>query len=156
MKTMTFQFLPSGVHTIDVGFQNKKLNVTVEITSDTAIILNCDLQNSIKEFPKRPPVIFTDGSERNAALWPEKLFWKDGGVFCTAKLASGFKPTNRMAMCAAFKTDAEYKTARRGKIPNPRRGSKKNPAILTGLPPNQIGCIGTHKITSFKSIQPIE
>jgi len=69
--------LPAGEHTINASKGGQPFSTTVNVTPDTAAVLQADLQRQIRERAPQRPFIDRDHDEKEAMGWPIRIFWQD-------------------------------------------------------------------------------
>jgi hypothetical protein len=173
-EPVTFQWMPGGVSTIEAGWAGRCVRMTVECDEDAASAVQASLDQLLGE--RQKPYGCVEHREEEAALWPESFAWKDDpepGVYCTAKPSElGAKNVNgrvHRSWSPSFITDADFSkvtcTECRKKVsgcecdggtvafPEGARGSKSNPARITGVAPTSVGSL-TNK-PAFRNILPV-
>jgi hypothetical protein len=139
-----FMYMPGGVHTVWLSRGGKPAQVTVNVTPQTAAVIQekfLALQASRK--PQRPYFDF-EHHEEDASAWPVGFAWKNApepGVYVNVEWSLAGKNAvagkSQRAFSPVFFADAEFPQvpihAKEVTIPAGKRGSAANPADVTGL-----------------------
>ena len=73
-----FMYMPGGQHTVWLSRAGKPAQVTVNVTPETAVVLQAKFAALQKErAPQRPYFDFEHKAE-DASAWPVRFYWKDG------------------------------------------------------------------------------
>lgn len=151
-KATSFMFMPSGQHTICAGFRDGSIELSVNVTPETAKRVQASLDAWRAERPRQQPFGCIEHREHEASVCVTAscgFEWKEDGVYLTAEPTSlGANNVNgkvHRSWSPSFTTDADYAKASRDvetnclRFPDGVRGSKSNPAEITGID----FCLGT-------------
>lgn len=149
-KPTSFMWMPAGVHTINAGFRNGSIELTIKCDDKTAQRVAASLAQWRAERPRQEPFGCIEHREHEASVRVSAscdFTWKDDGVYLAAeptKLgADNVNGKVHRSWSPSFTTDAEYHKATdfNGtlRFPDGVRGSRSNPAEITGVD----FCVGT-------------
>lgn len=149
-KATSFMFMPSGQHTICAGFRDGSIELSVNVTPETAKRVQASLDAWRAERPRQQPFGCIEHREHEASVCVTAscgFEWKEDGVYLTAEPTSlGANNVNgkvHRSWSPSFTTDADYAKASDDngtlRFPDGVRGSRSNPAEITGID----FCLGT-------------
>lgn len=138
-----FMYMPGGVHTVWLGRGGKPAQVTVEVTAATAAALQASLDQLVEErAPQRPYFDFEHRGDE-ASAWPVRFAWRttpEPGVYVAVEWSKDGRDAVlgkvHRAFSPVFFADAKFPpvpaAAKEVTVPDGQRGSKQNPATVTG------------------------
>lgn len=168
-ERVEFMFMPAGTHTINAGFRNGSIELTVQCDEQTAGAVQASLDAWRQERPKQEPFGCVEHREHEASVRVSAsggFSWKEDGVYLAAEPTTlGAENVNgkvHRSWSPSFTTDADYDKAKevRGSggqvtlvFPEGARGSRSNPASITGVD----FCVGTlTNKPAFHAMSPVK
>ncbi|ODU24839.1 MAG: hypothetical protein ABS95_01420 [Verrucomicrobia bacterium SCN 57-15] len=133
---------PAGLHPINATRNNEPISVTVEITPETARVMQAALEAHARSGPQKPWFDF-DHNKEAASAWPLEFKWKDApqpGVYAKVEWSKAGADAIQGKMYRAFSPTFH--------IDSP----KNNPARITGAPLNMGALVND---PAFKKISPL-
>lgn len=139
-----FMYMPGGQHTVWLSRGGKPAQVTVNVTPETAVVLQAKFAAlQAARAPQRPYFDFEHKAE-DASAWPVAFAWRNSpepGVYVNVEWSLAGKNAVvgkvQRAFSPVFFADAEFPkvplTAKEVTIPDGKRGSASNPASVIGL-----------------------
>ena len=139
-----FMYMPGGQHTVWLSRAGKPAQVTVNVTPETAVVLQAKFAALQKErAPQRPYFDFEHKAE-DASAWPVAFAWRNSpepGVYVNVEWSLAGKEAVvgkvHRAFSPVFFADADFSkaslAAKEVTIPAGYRGSATNPAAVIGL-----------------------
>lgn len=167
-------WMPKGVTTVTAGFRDRSLELTVDCGDETAETVQASLENWLESNDPQKPMICIEHREQESAGWPVKFEKRDDGVYCSVS-PSGLGADNvnkkiHRSFSPSFTTDADYAKCTCAsckqpvakcadctgmlKFPEGVRGSKTNPANVTGVGDFSIGSLTNRP--AFRNIAPVK
>lgn len=160
-----WMYAPGGDHTITPGAGDGSAEVTLRIDASTAAILNASLAKLNKaNDPQRAFIDYEHDEAKGATSWPIEFVWSASpqpGIYLKHEPSALGKELVDGKIVRAFSpsiySDADLpkkiKAGQHVKIAAGKRGSKENPARITGLVYPAIGTLTNNP--AFKKILPL-
>lgn len=138
-------YAPGGEHVAVMGYGPAVAEVALRITPETAQVLQASLEAALRAHaPQRPFLDKNHEPGDGATGWPSEFFWSDSpqpGVYLRAELSdlgrAMIQGKIMRAFSPSFHSDADLPAKPvKGqviRIPAGKRGSKENPARMTGI-----------------------
>ena len=173
-KPVDFMYMPAGVHTINAGFRNGSINLTIQVDPQRdASVCQASLEQLTKETPKQKAFGCFEHEEKTASVWANRFLPKGDGIYLEATPskagADAVNGRNHRSWSPSFNTDAEYgkcqcRSCDKGVkacecekpslyFPEGAKGSASNPAKIAGVD----FCLGTlTNKPAFRAISPVK